>query len=774
LDIEPELESAWTSEPMSTWEPEPMPEPEPAWEPEPMPEPAWEPEPVAEPAWEPEPVVEPETESAWEKEPAWEQEPAWEPEPVAEPEPAWEPEPEPRQTWGSEPESTWEPMPEPSWDSDPEDEDPQFDDNPYAAYDAMDSWDDDEDDEDDDEYGTPAYQEVDGAYEGEQYGDEQYEDYDEPVYEDEAYDAEGAYVEDQYEDYAGPAYDDEVYEDAAEFDQDALEPLEDDFEIDYGEPEQNGLETTMSLRPLDGTERPSTDEMADDDALSWDDDVVVDGPRVAGLHLFGATGTIASYEGGPSIYDQGEDRGPATRGMRVRAIAVGASVAAAFILVYILGIQRFATRALPRTYVGDLDVSGLTAEEAQKALEDETANYACDVTVGDFTGTVKGADVAFDRDEERMARLAVESRPAFAWPVALIFSASINDNQGITFDEGALNNAVNALVGDYNRVNVTSEDVEIVFDEDQNLYQVVGSTTGKALIAADVNAALTQELHGFGTSCVLNADEVTEEPTLTDVTDYERVAECANRSRNTDIPIMVNGETVVVSYASQNSNWVTIGEGPSVVVNEDAIRAWTQDTVTWAVYREDEFDFYYLDQDAFVSEMVNRLQNGIVDAFEAPIVGERSIEGKSRDYAYERAGWDSSMGRYIDVDLEAQFARLFDENGEVIWETAVVTGDMVEGRSTETGVFSIYAMEQGVTLVGLDEDGDGQPDYESYVDYWMPFYGGLGLHDATWRYDFGGNLYSDNGSHGCVNLPHQKAAELYNMTFVGEKVYIHW
>jgi hypothetical protein len=348
--------------------------------------------------------------------------------------------------------------------------------------------------------------------------------------------------------------------------------------------------------------------------------------------------------------------------MRVRAIAVGASVAAAFILVYILGIQRFATRALPRTYVGDLDVSGLTAEEAQKALEDETANYACDVTVGDFTGTVKGADVAFDRDEERMARLAVESRPAFAWPVALIFSASINDNQGITFDEGALNNAVNALVGDYNRVNVTSEDVEIVFDEDQNLYQVVGSTTGKALIAADVNAALTQELHGFGTSCVLNADEVTEEPTLTDVTDYERVAECANRSRNTDIPIMVNGETVVISYASQNSNWVTIGEGPSVVVNEDAIRAWTQDTVTWAVYREDEFDFYYLDQDAFVSEMVNRLQNGIVDAFEAPLVGERSIEGKSRDYAYERAGWDSSMGRYIDVDLEAQFARLFDEN----------------------------------------------------------------------------------------------------------------
>jgi hypothetical protein len=132
-----------------------------------------------------------------------------------------------------------------------------------------------------------------------------------------------------------------------------------------------------------------------------------------------------------------------------------------------------------------------------------------------------------------------------------------------------------------------------------------------------------------------------------------------------------------------------------------------------------------------------------------------------------------------------QFVLMSATLGDVTWlakdltartdrETAVVTGDMVEGRSTETGVFSIYAMEQGVTLVGLDEDGDGQPDYESYVDYWMPFYGGLGLHDATWRYDFGGNLYSDNGSHGCVNLPHQKAAELYNMTFVGEKVYIHW
>ena len=45
----------------------------------------------------------------------------------------------------------------------------------------------------------------------------------------------------------------------------------------------------------------------------------------------------------------------------------------------------------------------------------------------------------------------------------------------------------------------------------------------------------------------------------------------------------------------------------------------------------------------------------------------------------------------------------------------------------------------------------------------MPFNGGIGLHDATWRSKFGGDIYVTNGSHGCINLPKDKAEKIYDI-----------
>ena len=55
----------------------------------------------------------------------------------------------------------------------------------------------------------------------------------------------------------------------------------------------------------------------------------------------------------------------------------------------------------------------------------------------------------------------------------------------------------------------------------------------------------------------------------------------------------------------------------------------------------------------------------------------------------------------------------------------------------------------------------------------MPFHNGQGLHDATWRGAFGGNIYTYGGSHGCVNLPLDIAAQLYNLVYVGMPVIVH-
>ena len=59
------------------------------------------------------------------------------------------------------------------------------------------------------------------------------------------------------------------------------------------------------------------------------------------------------------------------------------------------------------------------------------------------------------------------------------------------------------------------------------------------------------------------------------------------------------------------------------------------------------------------------------------------------------------------------------------------------------------------------------------MTYWMPFAGNVGIHDASWRSEFGGNLYLWEGSHGCVNVPYDKAAGIYANIEVGMPVVVY-
>ncbi len=63
--------------------------------------------------------------------------------------------------------------------------------------------------------------------------------------------------------------------------------------------------------------------------------------------------------------------------------------------------------------------------------------------------------------------------------------------------------------------------------------------------------------------------------------------------------------------------------------------------------------------------------------------------------------------------------------------------------------------------------------YATHVNYWMPFNKGIGLHDATWRSKFGGEIYARSGSHGCVNLPLEAAKSIYEYVGKGFPVICH-
>lgn len=116
---------------------------------------------------------------------------------------------------------------------------------------------------------------------------------------------------------------------------------------------------------------------------------------------------------------------------------------------------------------------------------------------------------------------------------------------------------------------------------------------------------------------------------------------------------------------------------------------------------------------------------------------------------------------YVIVSISKQTLEYY-EYDKLVLSSKVVTG--IHGK-TPTGNFRVLNKARNIILKGKD--------YESFVNYWIAFKGNsFGFHDASWRSNFGGNIYQYNGSHGCVNMPYNKVKQLYNMISIGTPVYI--
>ena len=120
---------------------------------------------------------------------------------------------------------------------------------------------------------------------------------------------------------------------------------------------------------------------------------------------------------------------------------------------------------------------------------------------------------------------------------------------------------------------------------------------------------------------------------------------------------------------------------------------------------------------------------------------------------------------YVEIDLGSQKLYLYQE-GSMILETDLVSGNVSNGWTTPAGVFGLTYKTKNAVLRGTN--------YETPVNYWMPFNGNIGMHDATWRRSFGDNIYLTNGSHGCINLPLEAAAQIYECVSTGFPVVCYY
>ncbi|MDO4538429.1 MAG: L,D-transpeptidase family protein, partial [Coriobacteriales bacterium] len=454
---------------------------------------------------------------------------------------------------------------------------------------------------------------------------------------------------------------------------------------------------------------------------------------------------------------------------RSKRVLIPTIVVASLIAIYVAGCAFFSTHVLPGTTVAGEDMSFKSRNALAQRLGELEDSYTLTATHQDFSVDVPGRDVSLTGDYDAAAKSLIKEQKAMSWPTLLFVPKEAGD-LGLTYNEEALVEIVTAAVDTYNENKRAPLSATLEYDEGLGRFVVVDEQPGTALSSESVATSAGEGLKRMDANLELT-DEALAQPALTaDSAHMKEALNDANRWFELTIPLTLKDKKVTEVTSDLLASWLHLNKDLTVKFDETKIKEWVDEKLWKDVDYADSDGLNVLNTEKFAPQLIKALQNGETKALELPMnhVDKYLPYGPNTD----NSKWISSQGRYIEVDKSEQIAVLYSEKGDILWESEVVTGNQLTGQDTPEGVFAIYAKESNYTLVGFDNDGDGLPDYEHDVSVWLPFVDTIGLHDATWRGEFGGYIYTYDGSNGCVNLPLYSAEALYDMTHVGEKVIV--
>jgi len=260
------------------------------------------------------------------------------------------------------------------------------------------------------------------------------------------------------------------------------------------------------------------------------------------------------------------------------------------------------------------------------------------------------------------------------------------------------------------------------------------------------------------------------EHALMSVNNAKLLKECdkANKMVSTKITYDWYGNWDVID-ANIIKDWIIV-DGCEVTLDESKVRSYIERSAGYYDTYDKDMLFrttagsvknikrtnygWLTDIDAEVKELVKCINEG----------GDIIREPKYIHAGYAK-GNDDIGDSYVEIDLSNQHLYLY-VNGRCTLDTDFVSGNLSAGHKTPEGIYGVTYKTQNAVLRG--------PGYESFVYYWMPYNGGVGMHDATWRNKFGGEIYKTSGSHGCINLPLEMAKNVYEYVETGFPVVSYW
>lgn len=428
------------------------------------------------------------------------------------------------------------------------------------------------------------------------------------------------------------------------------------------------------------------------------------------------------------------------------------------------------------TNVNGVDCSEKTFAEVEAMLQKQVEEYTLTIYLADNKSEViKGTDIGIKYGGYKQLKEAFSEQNAYEWPKALFEETNVKAEIVFEYDVEKLNTMISGLECVKPENQMASVSAAVVYHAGEFVIQdeVYGTQLDVTKVYEVIHTCVTameKEANLAESGCYI-------QPIFKkDSTEVLAARDEANKYLTARITYSLDGIEVIVDK-DKIASWVSVDASMAVAIDSSKVKAFTdtlgskyntanrsgvlttptgkQVNIAVAGYGRQ------VGSQAECDQLISEIKSGQT-VTRSPIISTQATpEGQ---YA-----WGTT---YVEVDITEQHM-WYVVNGQVAFETDVVTGKRGK-NDTPTGTYTILEKMRNKVLRGRPL-ANGKPSYLTPVSYWMRVtWSGIGFHDAGWQPTFGGDRYVNNGSHGCINMPPDKAAEFYGMLFVGCPVVIHY
>ena len=466
---------------------------------------------------------------------------------------------------------------------------------------------------------------------------------------------------------------------------------------------------------------------------------------------------------------------------RKRVLIVLGVIIALLAAIYGGGAWFFSTHFFPNTVLNDQDLSLQPSEVLANQIQNQADSYSLTIEGEGFSYTFKQGETAIDIDPQKIAEDTTKAQDIVMWPIEVFQTHDISDVVVASYDEEGLSEVLKEQVKAFNKEQTASKNATIVYDEDAEDFTLKPEVYGTQIDFDKLNTKVAECVKSMRTDCEVSQEDFIMPTVLAaDPRTLAALQEAQEKFAN-NVTLTLNESVKAATIDKEDiASWLYIDdEDFSPKLEKDSVSAWIDETTedmntvgtkrTWT--REDGKKCtvsggtygWKVDTSSLADTVYETLSKGGAKSIDIPC----SQSGA----AYNGAG-KRDWGAYVDVDLSQQKARYYSADGELLHSCDIVSGRPTADRATPTGVYYLNSKQSPSTLTGYKPNGE--IDYETPVEYWMPFVGNsVGLHDATWQSSFGGSRYKTNGSHGCVNLSLSDAKWFYNNLPTGTCIITH-